>query len=59
MPKADFTQWSREGLETLARELADENQQLREDNKTLLSAWRDLIKRTGQGEALAESPAQR
>jgi hypothetical protein len=46
-------------LEQIARELADENVQLREDNKTLLSAWRELIKRTGQGEALAGSPAQR
>lgn len=59
MPKADFTEWSRSGLEKLARELTDENQRLREDNKTLLSAWRELIKQTGQAGALAESQAQR
>lgn len=59
MPKADFTEWSRSGLEKLARELTDENQRLREDNKTLLSAWRELIKQTGQAGALAGSQAQR
>jgi len=58
MPKADFTQWSREGLEKLARELADENERLREDNKVLLSAWREQVRRTDQAEALAASQAQ-
>lgn len=59
MPETDFTQWSRENLERIAREAVDENKQLREDNKVLLTAWRDLIKRTDQAEALAGSPARR
>ena len=58
MPKADFTQWSREGLEKLARELADENKQMREDNKALLSAWRKLVTQIGQAEAPAGLRAQ-
>jgi len=58
MPKADFTQWSREGLEKLARELADQNELLREDNKALLSAWRKLVTQTGQAEAPAGLRAQ-
>lgn len=58
MAKADFTQWSREGLEKLARELADQNELLREDNKVLLSAWREQVRRTDQAEALAGSPAR-
>ena len=57
MAKADFTQWSREGLEKLARELADQNELLREDNKVLLSAWREQVRRTDQAEALAASQA--
>jgi len=58
MPKVDFTQWSREGLEEIARQLVDENKRLMEDNKVLLSAWREQVKRTGQAEALAASQAQ-
>ena len=58
MAKADFTQWSREGLEKLARELADENEQMREDNKALLSAWRKLVTQIGQAEAPAGLRAQ-
>lgn len=57
MPKADFTQWSREGLEEIARQLVDENKRLREDNKVLLAAWREQVKRTDQAEALAASQA--
>jgi len=57
MPKADFTQWSREGLEKLARDLANQNELLREDNKVLLSAWREEVRRKGQGEALVASQA--
>ena len=57
MPKADFTQWSRENLEKIAREALDENEQLREDNKVLLTAWREQVRRTGQAEALAASQA--
>jgi len=58
MPKADFTQWSREGLEEIARQLVDENNRLREDNKALLSAWRKLVTQTGQAEAPAGLRAQ-
>ena len=58
MAKADFTQWSREGLEKLARELADQNELLREDNKALLSAWRKLVTQIGQAEAPAGLRAQ-
>lgn len=59
MSKTDFAEWSRESLERIAREAVDENKQLREDNKVLLAAWRDAIKRTGQGEAPAGSQARR
>ena len=38
MPKADFSTWTREGLESIARQAVDENKQLREDNKLLLAA---------------------
>jgi len=58
MPKADFTQWGRKSLEEIARVLADENKRLREDNKVLLAAWREQVKRTDQAEALAASQAQ-
>lgn len=57
MPKADFTHWSRENLEQIAREAVDENEQLRADNKVLLAAWREQVRRTGQAEALAASQA--
>lgn len=43
MPKADFSTWTREGLESIARQAVDENKQLREDNKLLLAAWRQAI----------------
>jgi hypothetical protein len=36
-------------LEEIARQALDENAQLKEDNKVLLSAWRDLISRTRSG----------
>lgn len=57
MSKADFTQWDRETLEAIARQAVDENKQLREDNKALLSAWREQVRRTGQAEALVASQA--
>jgi hypothetical protein len=43
MPKADFSTWTREGLESIARQAVDENKQLREDNKLLLAAWRQAV----------------
>ena len=58
MAKADFTQWDRETLEEIARQAVDENKQLREDNKVLLSAWRDLVTQTGQAGAPAGLRAQ-
>jgi len=58
MPKADFTQWDRETLEEIARQAVDENKQLREDNKALLSAWRKLVTQIGQAEAPAGLRAQ-
>ena len=57
MPKADFTLWSRKGLETFAREVADDNLRLREENKMLLKAWRSELMRTSPGEAPAGSPS--
>jgi len=39
----DFTAWDRSTLEQFAREAADENLVLRENNKALHTAWRQAI----------------
>jgi len=39
----DFRTWERATLEQFARQAADENKQLREENKMLLDAWRKEI----------------
>lgn len=41
--RTDFTEWSREGLEKFARQVADENLVLRTENKALLGAWRKAV----------------
>ena len=41
--RTDFKSWQRGTLEQFARQVADENKQLREDNKTLLDAWRSEV----------------
>jgi len=40
----DFSTWSQATLAKLAHDLMEENKRLREDNKTLLEAWRQLVK---------------
>lgn len=45
--KTDFSTWERDTLERLARELADENEQLKADLKTALTAWREQLKKVG------------
>lgn len=45
--KTDFSTWTRETLEKLARELMDENEVVKQDLKTALSAWRELLKKAG------------
>lgn len=37
---ADFTTWSRSNLERLATDLVADNQRLRDENRTVLDAWR-------------------
>lgn len=39
----DFKDWKRETLEQFARQVADENLQLREDLKAALAAWRQAL----------------
>lgn len=41
--KTDFKTWERETLERFAREVADENARLREDNALLLRQWRAAV----------------
>jgi hypothetical protein len=43
--RTDFTLWRRDTLEAFAREAADENLVLRENNKALHEAWRQAILR--------------
>lgn len=45
--QTDFSTWERATLERLARELADENEQLKKDLKTAMTAWRVLLKKIG------------
>lgn len=40
---ADFSTWSRENLEQLVNELNEDNTRLREENKSLLDAWRKAV----------------
>ncbi|WP_395026553.1 hypothetical protein [Comamonas odontotermitis] len=40
MPRTDFSTWQRETLERFAREVADENLQLRADVRTALNGYR-------------------
>lgn len=54
---ADFSTWSRENLEAIARDAVDDNRVLREDNKMLLAAWRKAVSEKYLAEALAGSPA--
>ena len=43
--KTDFATWDRVMLEQFARQVADENLQLKEDLKAALAAWRtELLK---------------
>lgn len=44
MPKADFSAWSRATLERFARDVADQNLQLRADVRTALDAYRALLR---------------
>ena len=52
---ADFSTWSRENLESIARDAVEENKALREDNKMLLAAWRKAVSEKYLAEALAGS----
>ena len=52
---ADFASWSRENLESIARDAVEENKVLREDNKMLLAAWRQAVSEKYLAEALAGS----
>jgi len=45
---ANFTLWSRENLERLAAELTDENAQLRADLRTVLDAYRAMVREQGK-----------
>lgn len=40
----DFHTWTHENLARLCEELWLENKALREDNRTLLNQWRELVK---------------
>jgi hypothetical protein len=42
--RTDFKTWGREALENFARQAADENLELRADNKMLLERWRQQVK---------------
>ena len=44
MPKADFSVWDRATLERFARDVADQNLQLRADVRTALNAYRALLR---------------
>lgn len=39
----DFQTWDRKTLEQFARDAAEENKRLREDIRTLLAAWRQVL----------------
>jgi hypothetical protein len=41
--RTDFSGWQRSTLEQFARQAADENLELREQNKALLVEWRKLV----------------
>ena len=40
---ADFASWKQESLAAYAAEVSEENRVLREDNKLLLTAWRQAV----------------
>ena len=40
----DFLSWTHRLLAQLAHELNEDNKRLREENKALLEAWRNLVK---------------
>ncbi len=44
MPRTDFSTWQRETLERFAREVADENLQLRADVRTALDGYRAEVR---------------
>ena len=54
--RTDFTKWGRETLERFARQAADENLVLRDENaalredlKTVLDAWRSAVEDAAKG----------
>ena len=52
---ADFASWKHENLARFATEVNAENEQLREDNKMLLAAWRKAVSEKYLAEALSGS----
>ena len=56
---ADFDSWSQKNLAHIARELSQENIQLKEDIVILRSAWRELVKEKYLAAVLAASPIPR
>ena len=55
--KTDFSTWKRETLEIFAREVADENLELRKDQKILFKQIRDLILENAKLKAATVPPS--